>query len=167
MRNIIIGAIWIIIGIALTASGVSTYWEYSTSGIMWLFVILEIIQIKKIALGIVSISIGIALTKNKDLTERLISFSIWVLIIELGTILFDLIKYQSFHLWQFSLSSLGILVLIFISIKNCTGIKSKNEFISILTGQLKSDIVTGSILYFVILIVSTVIDYGFIESIRN
>ncbi len=167
MRNHIIGLIWITIGIAFIYSGLSAYWQYSSSGILWLFVVLEIIQIKKIALGIISFFIGFSLTKNKDITRMLVSLSLWTLILEFAILLFDLYKYSSISLIRYSLQSILILTLVMISIKYCTRIKNPSQFISKIKNQIKRDILIGIALSVTVILLSMVIDYDVIESLRN
>ncbi|MBK3519987.1 hypothetical protein [Carboxylicivirga marina] len=167
MKNLIIGTVWIVTGIAFIVSGLSAYWQYSTSGIMWLIVILEIIQVKRIALGLISLLIGIRLVKNKNIIKDLISLSTWLLILEIGILLFELIKWQSTHLVQYSLSSLIIVILLLISFKYSTQIKDSVEFNSIVKRQTKRNILIGIILFGVVWLLSSVIDYAFIESLRN
>jgi len=167
MKKVIIGIVWIFTGVFFIREGIEAYKEYSTYGIMWLFVVPEIIQVKEIILGLVSMFIGIRLIKDKITSNGLVSFLVTVILLEVEVWVFELIRYQSVEMMQFYLPILVVIILILTTIKFCTKTRVYKNLMKIMKGQIKRDLLIGSLFFGIVLLISSIIDYQFIESLRQ
>ncbi|KAF5036491.1 hypothetical protein DSECCO2_574510 [anaerobic digester metagenome] len=114
----IIPFLWILLGLFLDFTGLKCYWDYSNTGVLWLFVIPTYSAIFDIILGVCCITLGLTLLKRSNISIGL-TLLIFLLIpsMTIGIFLWEYFKFGNSFNWSARLFDYFIYILLVLTFR--------------------------------------------------
>jgi len=118
-----IGILWLVIGLLYIIAGISNLYEYSTPGLLWMFIVPEMTAYTQIISGVLCLSIGLSFINGK-LEKTYLILPLFLLqiiyflidVFEFAPSIIEVLKYGIFTILE-SYDKLIILILIAISLR--------------------------------------------------